>query len=140
MQQTPQVDPPNARRNALKSGLLFIFFVVAVTGLLEIVNRPTFRIWQSQPEPVDVSANKSNGDSSRLMDEARVASNKNDHRLAIELLTQALAIDRGPNNTSRDLLAERGSEYNFLGVPDKAAADFDAALRIGYTNPISPDA
>lgn len=73
----------------------------------------------------------------RLMQGARAASRAGDHRRATELYTQALTIEPGPNVISRELLAARGSEYNYLDMPEKAVADYDAALRIGYPEPMS---
>lgn len=76
----------------------------------------------------------------RTMGAARAASRKGDHQRAAELYTQALAIEPGPNVISQSLHALRGSEYNFLNVADKAFADYDAAVRIGYPPPLSEQA
>jgi hypothetical protein len=75
-----------------------------------------------------------------LVQEALAASRARDHRRAAELYTQALAIEPGPNVTSRDLHAGRGSQYNYLRMPAQAFADYDAALRIGYSGPMSDEA
>jgi tetratricopeptide (TPR) repeat protein len=80
------------------------------------------------------------GEIGRLMQEALAASRADDHRRAAELYTQALAIEPGPNVTSRDLHAARGSEYNYLRMPAQAFADYDAALRIGYSGQMSDEA
>jgi tetratricopeptide (TPR) repeat protein len=76
----------------------------------------------------------------RLMQEARAASRADDPRRAAELYTRALAIEPGPSIWARDLHAARGSEYNTLDMPNKAFADFDAALKIGYPAPLSATA
>jgi tetratricopeptide (TPR) repeat protein len=76
----------------------------------------------------------------RTMRAAWAASRQGDHQRAAELFTQALAIEPGPNVISQSLYVYRGSEYNFLNVADKAFADFDAAIRIGFLPPLSEQA
>lgn len=73
----------------------------------------------------------------RLIVSARKASREENHTQAIGFYTQALALERGPNVISQDLHALRGSEHNFLGENEKAFADFDAAIRTGYFEPLS---
>jgi tetratricopeptide (TPR) repeat protein len=63
------------------------------------------------------------------MAEARAAERANDHRRAVELYTQALAIEPGPNIISAGLHASRGSSYNSLEVSKEAYADYDQAFR-----------
>jgi hypothetical protein len=132
--------PAPAPGNAVKSVSLWIVLVAALVGLFAILNDPALRLRLLPPRSVIVKPIAPDSELWRLMQDARAASQANDHQHAAELFTQALAIEPGPNNISRDLLAERGSEYNYLSVPDKAFADYDAALRIGYPGPMSDDA
>jgi tetratricopeptide (TPR) repeat protein len=92
---------------------------------------------KAQPAIPDTIA--ADGEIGRLVQEALAASRARDHRRAAELYTQALAIEPGPNDTSRDLHAGRGSQYNFLRMPAQALADYDAALQIGYSGPMSDE-
>lgn len=73
----------------------------------------------------------------RLMAAARKASREEDHKQAVALYTQALVLESGPNVIAQDLHELRGNAYNVLGENEKAFADFDAAIRIGYSEPLS---
>jgi hypothetical protein len=94
------------------------------------------RVNPVKAQPAIPDAIAADGEIGRLVQEALAASRARDHRRAAELYTQALAIEPGPNDTSRDLHAGRGSQYNFLRMPAQALADYDAALQIGYSGPM----
>jgi tetratricopeptide (TPR) repeat protein len=108
-----------------------ILLAVALAGLVLIGGFYAFISAMPKP-PVLVGPIKEDSELWRLMQGARAASRAEDHRRAADLYTQALAVEPGPNIISRDLLAARGSEYNYLGMSAEAFADFDAALKIGY--------
>jgi len=74
-----------------------------------------------------------------IMKTARAASRADDHKRAVALYTQALALEPGPNTATRDLLALRGSEYNYLNMSEQAFADYDAAIRMGFYGRPSTD-
>jgi tetratricopeptide (TPR) repeat protein len=84
------------------------------------------------PRPVIVNPIEPDSELSHLMYEAGKASRAENHQRAAELYTKALDIEPGPNVISQDLHALRGSEYNYLGMPEKAYADYDAAIRTYY--------
>ncbi len=117
-----------------------IFAIVAIAMLLAAGGGTVMRLWDMPALPVIVKPIEPGSEMSRLMADARTASRADDHQKAVELYTRALAIEPGPNVISQDLHALRGSEYNYLNMPDKAFADFDAAIRIVYHAPLSEPA
>jgi tetratricopeptide (TPR) repeat protein len=114
------------------SVLRWVFAVLAIAVLLSVADGTALRLWSMPPRPVIVNPIMPGSELSRLMAAARKASRAEDHKQAAELYTQALAIEPGPNVISQDLHAMRASEYNFLGIADKAFADYDTAIRTGY--------
>jgi len=82
--------------------------------------------------PADFKPIEPGSELSRLFYQAGRASVTGEHQRAVDLYTRALAIEPGPNMISRDLHALRGSEYNFLDLPDKALTDYEAAIGIRY--------
>ena len=115
-----------------------ILVVVAIAMLLAASGGTLLRLWDPVPSPL--AFKPFSEEVWGLMQAARAASRANDHKRAVELYTQALALEPSPNTVSRELLALRGGEYNFLGKAPEAFADYDAAIRVEYHAPLGDQA
>ena len=118
----------------------WVGIVFALVIAISIADGTLWKLWNMPPRPVIVKPIDPDSELARFMYDAVKASRSEDHRLSAELYTKALAIEPGPNVISQDLHALRGSEYNHLGMPDKAFADYDAAIRVYYYEPLSGSA
>jgi tetratricopeptide (TPR) repeat protein len=121
-----------AQESAAMSVFRWIFAVIAIALLLSVADGTLLRWGNMPPRPVIVKPIEPDSELSHLMYEAGKASRAENHQRAAELYTKALDIEPGPDVISQDLHALRGSEYNYLGMPEKAYADFDAAIRTYY--------
>jgi tetratricopeptide (TPR) repeat protein len=125
--------------------LRWVFGIFAIAALLMVADPKVSRLWREMPPrmviPNPLVFKPYSEEVWAVMKDARAASRAQNHQRAVELYTKALAMEPGPNTVSRDLLAARGSEWNFLDEPEKAFADYDEAIRIGYyAGPTSDDA
>jgi tetratricopeptide (TPR) repeat protein len=117
----------------VRSWLLLAFAIpVLLTGLFAMGGGTLPRVWQLPKSPVLVGPIAEDSELWRLMQAARTAEDAKDYTRAVALYTAALKIEPGPNVIARDLHAERGSVYNYLGLFKEAYADYDAALNDGY--------
>lgn len=114
----------------LIAGWIGIVFALAIA--ISLADGTLWKLWNMPPRPVIVKPIEPDSELAHLMYDASEASRAGDHRQSAELYTKALAIEPGPNVISQDLHALRGSEYNYLDMPEKAYADYDAAIRVYY--------
>lgn len=115
--------------------LRWIGAVLVIAMLLAIADGTLLR-WWNMPSRMVIHAplpfKPYSEEVLNIMKAARAASRADDHKRAVDLYTQALALEPGPNTATRDLLALRGSEYNYLNKSEQAFADYDAAIRMGF--------
>jgi tetratricopeptide (TPR) repeat protein len=112
------------------AGWIGIVFALAI--IISLADGTLWKLWTMPLRPVIVNPIDPDSELAHLMYDASKASRAGDHRQSAELYTKALAIEPGPNVISQDLHALRGSEYNYLDIPEKAYADYDAAIRVYY--------
>ena len=113
------------------------FLLIAIAAGLALFGRefyPRLRV------PIDTSAvaqqSGNEGAVRQLMQEARVAEKARDYPRAVELYSQALVIEPGPNAISRDVLRQRAFAYENLKDFARAETDYAAALTI---EPVDPE-
>src|SRR6266511_3488058 len=107
----------------------WIIAILVALGLVLIFGDLAYKIATQPKRLVVVGPVLPESPLGQKMHEAAAATRAKDHRRAVELYTQALAIEPGPNIISADLRASRGSAYNSLEMSKEALADYDQAFR-----------